>query len=195
MTKKKSNDPYDQIRHEGCKKYPDDGLIVNKAYEYFDHFDPHKFFAEVELAEVVASLARSYYRSKKYLEASVCLKLLADRLKDQEFNEDAYQFFILRILYEDLGDFEGLIIYCQEMIRKVEAFYAKEMAKVEGLTTRIFEAPDAPIREVPTAEIIQEDLDRERGYLMLWIERAKETLLEVSRCEAMLRGLPAFGGA
>ena len=195
MTTKKFNDPYDQIRHENCKQRPNDELIQNKAYEYLDQFDPRQFLAETKLADVVASLARSYYRSKRYLEASVCLRLLADRLKDQEYEEEAFQFFILRILYEDLGDYEGLVIFCQQMIGKVESYYAREIAKCEGLTTQIFGPPDAPIREVPTVEIIQEDLNRERGYLTLWIERAKETLLEVSRYEAMLRGLPAFGGA
>ena len=192
---KKSNDPYDQVMHESCKKRPNEEIINTQAFEYFDKFDSNEFLSEIHLAEVVASLARSYYRSGKYLEARVCIKLLSDRLKDQEYDQDAFQFFILSILYEDLGDFENLIIFCQEMIPKVEAYYAREIAKAGDSVTHFYGDPDEQPAHVPTAQIIQEDLDKERGYLNRWIERAKAALSEAINCERMLKSLPAFGGA
>jgi tetratricopeptide (TPR) repeat protein len=192
---KKSNDPYDQVMHESWKKRPNEELIKTQAFEYFDKFDSNESLSEIHLAEVVASLARSYYRSGKCLEARVCIKLLSDRLKDQEYDEDAFQFFILRLLYEDLGDFENLIIFCQEMIFKVEAYYAREAVKAGDSVTRFYCDADELPTEIPTIQLIQEDLDKERGYLYRWIEKGKSALSEAINCEVMLRSLPAFGGA
>lgn len=192
---KKSNDPYDQIMHESWKKRPNEEIIKTQAFEYFDQFDPNHSLSEINLADVVASLARSYYRSGKYLEAQVCIKLLSDRLKDQEYHEEAFQFFILRLLYEDLGDFENLIIFCQEMILKVEDYYAREAVSAGDSVTRFYCGADEQPTEIPTIQIIQEDLDKERGYLNRWIEKAKAALSEAINCEVMLKSLPAFGGA
>ncbi|MBX9877231.1 MAG: hypothetical protein K2Y22_02125 [Candidatus Obscuribacterales bacterium] len=191
---KKSNDPYDQVMHENCKKRPNEEIIKTQAFEYFDKFDPNNSLSEIYLADVVASLARSYYRSGRYLEARVCIKLLSDRLKDQEYHEEAFQFFILRILYEDLGDFENLIIFCQEMIHKVEAYYAREAVNAGDSVTRFYCGADELPTEIPTIQIIQEDLDKERGYLNRWIEKAKAALSEAINCEVMLKNMPAFGG-
>lgn len=182
---------YEQICHEGGKRRPNDKLIEQLAYEYLSQFEPNKCLVEFELAQVVSVLALMYYRTNRYLQARSCLKLLHDRLKDQEYNEDAFQFSVLAHLYEDLADYEGLIKYCQLMLQKVDAYFAKELSKAEGHTALIFGLEDEP-KEVPVWELIKEELENERGHLLRVTERAKKMLLDAGQCEEVLRANLAF---